>query len=795
MSHKFLIAVPPIVTVHPQSKMRISGDRVTLCCDGEGNPAPEFEWFKDDNIIDKDIYYYDKNLEISNVTGMMGKYRCRLVNDYGSEFSDVADLRVFSKANASSPGCNPTPRSKNTTLPTGCVVNGTTSNIIDVGECRPTPCLQNDSILSKRTCQDENFCCTVAEVSDVTVNCGSSITFAVSKASRCDCQKCAKPKLLITGIVVGRKGQTEKPITYSDLTFENFKYRTKGDGSFSFEVLTGKKRLSVVFKDTYHNEYADLTKVFHIENGKTLFSKIVLRPKPEPRLFNSSEPFKVQLGQGKNDKGFAEMIISKDSLLKDDGTPFSGQANLRLNVVNPRNMSDMETAPGDFSTIDEEGEEQMLVSSGMLNLDFEDDGGKKLSPFKPIKLYLDPEKLNISVDSNGNTTTKLWWLDSKTGRWVAASDVRMVKKISSKAKRSPTHFLLETEIVPSISRQGQFNIDVVTNFGAVRVKAPGGSSIRILCEEPNVTPPRYTGYLEETVGAPGFVCITVWIDRKCYMQGESSSATYLEPEQPDDFPASISAAVIRNSNIQGSNSGVTFSFNVKTLSDGPIFPRNQNDFRNCRNAAGLKQFEFNPPPASLGFNLQSVRVDNPRNSRNWYPEDFACFIKILANGARSSVFLASSHRPNKRDKYGDSAAMAQKVQGSNAFVACVEIRCPGNVYHPNRTPDQIPEWTYVLVTHLTGNCDFQKNFLPNQDDLDNKGTQCPTRSKRHSPGSETWLCVPLPTSGFDIDLVYTGDKNDLSLGKNRCLNGNKKWSQGKTNQINTNGPTVEFSCS
>ena len=54
--------------------------------------------FKDNNIIDKSIHGYDKNLELSNVTGLVGKYQCRVVNDYGSEFSDIADLRVFSKS-------------------------------------------------------------------------------------------------------------------------------------------------------------------------------------------------------------------------------------------------------------------------------------------------------------------------------------------------------------------------------------------------------------------------------------------------------------------------------------------------------------------------------------------------------------------------------------------------------------------------------------------------------------------------------------------------------------------------
>ena len=95
------------------------------------------------------------------------------------------------------------------------------------------------------------------------------------------------------------------------------------------------------------------------------------------------------------------MVIPEDSLLRDDGTVFSGQANLRMDVVNTQSLPDIVAAPEDFTSVDEDGEEQMLVSNGMLSLDFEDDKGKKLSPLKPIKLYLNPEKLNISVDSNG----------------------------------------------------------------------------------------------------------------------------------------------------------------------------------------------------------------------------------------------------------------------------------------------------------------------------------------------------------------------------------------------------------
>ena len=77
-----------------------------------------------------------------------------------------------------------------------------------------------------------------------------------------------------------------------------------------------KQRLSVMFKDSYVAQYADLTKVFRIEKGQTLFSKVVLKPKPAPRPFNSSEDFKVQLGDNGGDSAFAEMEIPKDGSLK-----------------------------------------------------------------------------------------------------------------------------------------------------------------------------------------------------------------------------------------------------------------------------------------------------------------------------------------------------------------------------------------------------------------------------------------------------------------------------------------------
>lgn len=51
--------------------------------------------FKENNIIDNDLYSYNNTLTIPAVGGLSGTYRCRVVNDFGSEFSDRAVLKVL----------------------------------------------------------------------------------------------------------------------------------------------------------------------------------------------------------------------------------------------------------------------------------------------------------------------------------------------------------------------------------------------------------------------------------------------------------------------------------------------------------------------------------------------------------------------------------------------------------------------------------------------------------------------------------------------------------------------------
>lgn len=51
--------------------------------------------FKENNIIDRELYNYNNTLEIIAEHGLNGSYRCRVVNYFGTEFSERAILEII----------------------------------------------------------------------------------------------------------------------------------------------------------------------------------------------------------------------------------------------------------------------------------------------------------------------------------------------------------------------------------------------------------------------------------------------------------------------------------------------------------------------------------------------------------------------------------------------------------------------------------------------------------------------------------------------------------------------------
>ena len=379
--------------------------------------------FKENNIIDKELYNYNNTLEITAEHGLNGSYRCRVVNDFGTEFSERAILEIIglylvslqyrynTKTNfmtakslstldsrycleAGFPviyfcffwleedvdSCSSKPNSKNITLPQGCVVTTTGSKIVDVGECEPVSCMKNDSSFNS-SCRDPSFCCGPGETINVLVDCGSVMSFNVLKVTHCSCSSCVEKVTIIQGIVVG--GLEEKPVRYGDIIYDgNIVSYTDAKGRFSFEIPGNVSRVAVTFTDSYQKEFEEGTKIFLVSTGSSEFHKITLKQIPPPISFDARQQQDIPLRSDPKIESFADLELPEESFLTEDGSVFQGNANAIVSVTDSRNLSDVLSAPGDFTTTDEEGEEEILETFGMMKMKFEDENGKQLAMSK-----------------------------------------------------------------------------------------------------------------------------------------------------------------------------------------------------------------------------------------------------------------------------------------------------------------------------------------------------------------------------------------------------------------------------
>lgn len=678
--------------------------------------------------------------------------------------------------------CSTTPSSKNVTLPPGCVHSGTNSSIVDVGECEPVACLKNDTKLNS-SCQDPSFCCGPRDFIQALVVCGDVMSFNLSKVTTCSCGGCTEKVTVLQGIVVG--GPEEEPLRYGDVIYtgEVVAY-TDREGKFSFTVPAKVKRAIVTFKDSFYETFEESSKVFVINEGSSNFYKINLKRKPSPISFNASEPLDVPLGSNPNSDGFADLELPEETFLTEDGSVFRGNAKASISVTDSRNLSDVLAAPGDFSTTDEDGEEEILETFGMVKLNFQDESGKQLVMSKPMKVYLDPEKLNLTSD----VPLKLYWLDKKTGRWREAGNFELEDGSKRRRKRSPRVFFVGT-VTPAIAREG-LNFDAPSTRVAVRVttdpypRSPGsaGAVVRVIRQEGGV----FRGYIEKTTTAEGLVCIPIWRDKTCHIQVESNGK-YMVPTRMEDLPTNIQATL--QEKVQDNTGAVikwiefTSALDENSAASTPMYNHISTEIEQCELSQPRpegSQFTFAEPQTVSDF---SILTDIRRDS--WEPN--GCYIKIKVNG-ENAIFAAESYRENDFDetgKIGLHIRMSRTVTAGGSNIVCLQFSCPTD-----------SAYTYVKIAPLTKTCMFRGVHR----DLSNvQFPTCPINGLSRSvcatqppaiQAQEKWLWIPQSSAAQSTFRTFS----DRRMGEARCLVGNQRYGSATATTVTDLGYTLEYDC-
>ena len=688
--------------------------------------------------------------------------------------------------------CNSTPSFRNMTLPDGCVNEETNSNLVDIGYCPDTRCVRNDTSYGC-ACSDRRFCCGPRETSEIPVRCAGAVTFNLTKVQRCGCAECRAKVSYIQGAVIG--ASEKKPIKYGDVIVEGLDDTvTDGKGRFRIEVPEGMTRVVVTFKDIF-NRLESTTKVFHVKSNQHSFHKIELRERVPIIEFSGAQPKNIPLGQA-DKPSFAEVDIMEDSFLSEDGIPYRGQVKASVGFIDPRNASDILSAPGDFSALDENGEEQILRSYGMIKLNFQDNQGKRLDRAKPIKVYLDPEQINMT-DSNGNTTAKLWWMDKKTGRWIQAGELRSTDRNDGTRRKRSNRIFFVAELSEDVPLDTTWNIDDATVYKFVGVEAPLNALVTMVGKQAGSD--QFYGYRQESVTNQNTrrVCIATYREGDAFLLAEKDGKP-LEPLEPaPSFLPEVMATIVSTNNLGDSISVKAFSYKATERgSQGPIY----NFWRQweCPTFSGHHTFKFEESNAvQPPFEMCSTRFAGRTNPKLWYgrPRYNAnaerCYIKVKVLGSRS-VFLVKSYTDyiisGSYNEYGYSAAITQPTDttenGQEVSVVCLEYRCSG-LFMDGALYENANQMTFLTVVPLTSNCVFQSL----DSGLQSKQSTC-TSSVPAPTAQEKTFCVPTDLSGGSIGL-YDGNEG---LVQSSCYEGENN-NVGTASQVkNPDGHTLTYEC-
>ena len=648
---------------------------------------------------------------------------------------------------------------------------------MDIGHCGDARCVRNDTNFTGNECTDKRYCCRHQKLDKVPVLCARGVRFNLDKVEKCGCAACTVKMAVIQGIVVG--GADQRPVKYGRVIVEGLDNTgTDGDGRFSFQVPEGMSRVVVTFED-YFQTFESTTKAFTTDAHTHTFYKIRLPEKRAAIEFNSSRPEVLKLGE-KNQPSFAEVEIAEDSFVSEDGSSYAGQVNARVGFTDPRNVSDILMAPGDFSALDEDGEEQLLISYGMLNLKFEDSDGKRLDAVKPITLVLDPEEIDVT-DKSGNQTAKLWWLDKKTGRWVQAGELRSGYRSDSRRrrKRSNRQFLI-AELTEAVPLDTEINIDDPSRYNYVAVWAKKGAVVTMVGKKRGRN--QFAGYRQKTVGDTGKVCIPTYTDGEAYLLADKDGKP-LTPIENSSFPQNVNATIV---GFPKYNNGQTaFRYNATISgSEGPIYPIFQPN--GCTNPkTGHYAFQFNDSnQADQSFFFYSKREETPCNSKYWFrnfprTKDL-CYVKVFVNGTSPSVIMVESSTTytGQHVNYGYSAALTKPPKdGSpnqeNVSVTCLEYRCNGIFWYENE--EILDQQTLVTVIPLTASCTFKSisRYLQVRD---------------HTTYEKAFLVPDISGKGAGL---YSGEGGDA---KARCEEGNNNLRPGIVSRLTAKNPALTFEC-
>ncbi|CAH1803329.1 unnamed protein product [Owenia fusiformis] len=430
----------------PFDQVALVGSTINFTCEATGKPFPEYyEWFKNGNLLDEDIYGKSNILLIESVKlDDNGMYKCRANNDYAAMMSDSAQLIV--KENLGD-FCDSSPAEELKELPKDCPQNGNV--MFPVGKCQRNSCLVSDMV------EAAEYCCgpTRQEVRQLSCN-GYNLSAVVTL--ECGCMSCnqlntsnpldeneptAITYVPVEGVFKGRAYDSRdinRPLLYGDVFLNGEKVSFTGlDGEFEFKIPRPTTRIVVMIRENLiPDDFIETSKAFDLPRD---FSGTFLKDFPIKRKSNiveidskqaQSMPMARDLS---TNEPAAELHIPGDSFYTNNGEKYEGTVKASIDFIDPRDPASIDEMPGDLTSVNENGEVEQLDTQGQFHMSFNDANGKPLSLKGKVEVAVEAEF--IGETNASYTDVKLWTYNADTGRWVVEGPLRPISSTRSLSLR------------------------------------------------------------------------------------------------------------------------------------------------------------------------------------------------------------------------------------------------------------------------------------------------------------------------------------------------------------------------
>jgi hypothetical protein len=220
----------------------------------------------------------------------------------------------------------------------------------------------------------------------------------------------------IKGSVKNTNGQ---PIAGVSITSGETVAVSAADGTFSFSrvAISGNRAVVKFAKDGYFT----LTRSGVKEDE--MFIEAVLQQKGDTKN-TATETFDASVAQTITAGGM-KVEVPASSLVKADGTAYSGTVKADMFYLSPNNENFAEVMPGgDLAAIRETGGEAQLISYGMTEVTLTGSDGK------PLQLKEGAEsKLTFPIpegmETNPPATIPLWYFDEEKGIWIEEGEATL----------------------------------------------------------------------------------------------------------------------------------------------------------------------------------------------------------------------------------------------------------------------------------------------------------------------------------------------------------------------------------